>query len=45
LLSAETVNEIGPIEPEKEEIRSEPYSLPSEFQWDTLDLANSKEVC
>ncbi|KAK0074225.1 hypothetical protein PV325_009175 [Microctonus aethiopoides] len=30
------VNE--PIEPNKTSIRSEPYSLPSDFQWDTLNL-------
>lgn len=30
------VNE--PIEPNNTSIRSEPYSLPSDFQWDTLNL-------
>ena len=32
--------DIGPIEPDKptEEIRSEPYSLPGGFCWETLDL-------
>ncbi|KAH8040235.1 hypothetical protein HPB51_009783 [Rhipicephalus microplus] len=39
-LSANTVNE--PIERGKpiEEIRDQPYSLPSDFTWDTLDINN-----
>ncbi len=32
------VNE--PVEPNKEEVRSEPFSLPSQFVWDTLDIHN-----
>jgi glycylpeptide N-tetradecanoyltransferase len=27
-----------PIEPDKTSIRAEPYSLPADFQWDTLNL-------
>uniref|UniRef100_A0A6I8R465 Glycylpeptide N-tetradecanoyltransferase n=1 Tax=Xenopus tropicalis TaxID=8364 RepID=A0A6I8R465_XENTR len=32
----------GPIEPDKDNIRQEPYSLPQGFMWDTLDLSNSE---
>lgn len=35
----------GPIEPDKENIRQEPYSLPQGFMWDTLDLSNAEVVC
>lgn len=32
----DSVNE--PVEPPKEHIREEPYSLPEQFTWDTLDI-------
>ncbi|TWW70285.1 putative all-trans-retinol 13,14-reductase [Takifugu flavidus] len=37
----ETVTSHGCIEPDKDSIREEPYSLPQGFSWDTLDLGNS----
>uniref|UniRef100_A0A3B5MHY7 Glycylpeptide N-tetradecanoyltransferase 1 n=1 Tax=Xiphophorus couchianus TaxID=32473 RepID=A0A3B5MHY7_9TELE len=36
----ETVTSHGSIEPDKDHIREEPYSLPQGFTWDTLDLGN-----
>ncbi|MED6261471.1 glycylpeptide N-tetradecanoyltransferase [Ataeniobius toweri] len=36
----ETVTSHGSIEPDKDHIREEPYSLPQGFSWDTLDLGN-----
>ncbi|XP_028675458.2 glycylpeptide N-tetradecanoyltransferase 1 [Erpetoichthys calabaricus] len=36
----EVVISHGPIEPDKDNIRSEPYSLPQGFSWDALDLGN-----
>ncbi|CAG07255.1 unnamed protein product, partial [Tetraodon nigroviridis] len=36
----ETVTSHGCIEPDKDSIREEPYSLPQGFSWDTLDLGN-----
>ncbi|XP_059414462.1 glycylpeptide N-tetradecanoyltransferase 1-like isoform X1 [Carassius carassius] len=36
----ETVMSHGCIEPDKDSIREEPYSLPQGFSWDTLDLGN-----
>ncbi|KAG2464939.1 NMT2 tetradecanoyltransferase, partial [Polypterus senegalus] len=38
----EVVTTHGPIEPDKENIRQEPYSLPQGFMWDTLDLGNAE---
>ncbi|XP_069815578.1 glycylpeptide N-tetradecanoyltransferase 2 [Dendropsophus ebraccatus] len=32
----------GAIEPDKDNIRQEPYSLPQGFMWDTLDLSNAE---
>lgn len=34
----------GSIEPDKDHIREEPYSLPLGFSWDTLDLGNAAVV-
>lgn len=34
----------GCIEPDKDSIREEPYSLPQGFSWDTLDLGNPAVV-
>ncbi|XP_014218178.2 glycylpeptide N-tetradecanoyltransferase [Copidosoma floridanum] len=34
----ETIVSNEPIEPDKDSIRDEPYSLPQDFQWDTLNL-------
>lgn len=43
-LSGETVTSHGCIEPDKDGIREEPYSLPQGFSWDTLDLGNAAVV-
>lgn len=43
-LSGETVTSHGCIEPDKDSIREEPYSLPQGFSWDTLDLGNPAVV-
>lgn len=40
----EVVTTHGPIEPDKENVRQEPYSLPQGFMWDTLDLSNAEVV-
>ncbi|KAK3541348.1 hypothetical protein QTP86_022104 [Hemibagrus guttatus] len=40
--SDEVVTTHGPIEPDKENVRQEPYSLPQGFMWDTLDLSNAE---
>lgn len=39
--------EDGYIEPTKkiEEVRQEPYPLPKDFEWSTLDLNDPKQVC
>lgn len=34
----EDISSNEPIEPDKDSVREEPYSLPSDFQWDTLNL-------
>ncbi|CAK9801387.1 Glycylpeptide N-tetradecanoyltransferase 1 [Anthophora quadrimaculata] len=34
-----------PIEPDKTSIRAEPYSLPADFQWDTLNLDDPLVLC
>ncbi|XP_048468793.1 glycylpeptide N-tetradecanoyltransferase 2 isoform X2 [Rhincodon typus] len=40
----EVVTTHGSIEPDKENIRQEPYSLPQGFMWDTLDMGSSEEL-
>lgn len=40
LLSGEVVNTHGPVEPDKDNIRQEPYTLPQGFMWDALDLGD-----
>ncbi|XP_032823135.1 glycylpeptide N-tetradecanoyltransferase 2 isoform X1 [Petromyzon marinus] len=37
----EDVTVHGPIEPDKDSVRQEPYSLPAGFAWDTLDISNA----
>lgn len=44
LITDEVVTTHGPIEPDKENVRQEPYSLPQGFMWDTLDLSNAEVV-
>ncbi|XP_024616544.1 glycylpeptide N-tetradecanoyltransferase 1 [Neophocaena asiaeorientalis asiaeorientalis] len=36
----EVVNTHGPVEPDKDSIRQEPYTLPQDFAWDALDLGD-----
>ncbi|XP_064895933.1 glycylpeptide N-tetradecanoyltransferase 1-like isoform X2 [Columba livia] len=36
----EVVNTHGPVEPDKDNIRQEPYTLPQGFSWDALDLGD-----
>ncbi|XP_067147852.1 glycylpeptide N-tetradecanoyltransferase 2 isoform X2 [Apteryx mantelli] len=38
----EVITSHGAIEPDKDNIRLEPYSLPQGFMWDTLDLSNAE---
>ena len=40
----EKIDEIGPIEPDKDHVREEPYSLPPGFEWDTIDLGDKSQV-
>ena len=39
------VQEFGPIEPPKEEIRVAPYSLPANYEWDEVDILDADQVC
>ncbi|XP_026537172.1 glycylpeptide N-tetradecanoyltransferase 2 isoform X3 [Pseudonaja textilis] len=39
---SEVITSHGAIEPDKDNIRIEPYSLPHGFTWDTLDLSNTE---
>lgn len=43
---AEVCHGNQPVEPDKplEEIRQEEYSLPTGFEWDTLDIDQSDQV-
>lgn len=40
----EEVTSQGPIESERSSVREEPYSLPQDFIWDTLNLDNQEQV-
>lgn len=44
LLLGEVVNTHGPVEPDKDNIRQEPYTLPQGFTWDALDLGDRAVV-
>uniref|UniRef100_A0A8C5KWU4 Glycylpeptide N-tetradecanoyltransferase n=1 Tax=Jaculus jaculus TaxID=51337 RepID=A0A8C5KWU4_JACJA len=37
----EVITSHGAIEPDKDNVRQEPYSLPQGFMWDTLDLSDA----
>ncbi|KAL7976570.1 hypothetical protein Chor_008519 [Crotalus horridus] len=39
---SEVITSHGAIEPDKDNIRLEPYSLPQGFTWDTLDLSSAE---
>lgn len=38
------VQEFGPIEPPKEEIRVAPYSLPANYEWDEVDILDADQL-
>ncbi|XP_054948414.1 glycylpeptide N-tetradecanoyltransferase 2 isoform X8 [Pan paniscus] len=38
----EVITSHGAIEPDKDNVRQEPYSLPQGFMWDTLDLSDAE---
>ena len=38
------VQDVGKIEEDKDKIKEEPYTLPTGFDWDTLDLNNEVEL-
>nr|XP_033787101.1 glycylpeptide N-tetradecanoyltransferase 2 isoform X4 [Geotrypetes seraphini] len=38
----EVITSHGAIEPDKDNVRQEPYSLPQGFTWDTLDLSDAE---
>lgn len=38
------MNTHGPVEPDKDNIRQEPYTLPQGFTWDALDLGDRAVV-
>lgn len=40
------VEEEGPLEPSKprEEVKQDPYPLPKDFEWATVDLTDAAEV-
>ena len=42
----EEVEEEGPLEPSKprEEVKQDPYPLPKDFEWATVDLTDAAEV-
>ena len=40
----EKVLEMGPLEEDKEEVRDDPYSLPSNFMWDEICLDDEEQV-
>ncbi|XP_003383674.1 PREDICTED: glycylpeptide N-tetradecanoyltransferase 2-like [Amphimedon queenslandica] len=40
----ETVTDAGPIEQDKEHVRSEPFTLPDKFYWDNVDLTDDAQL-
>lgn len=40
----ERVEEVGPVEPDKTDVREEPYSLSDKFTWDELDLSDETQI-
>ena len=43
-MADERVEEAGPLEPDKEEVRAEPYSLSDKFIWDEVDLTDEAQI-
>jgi len=44
LWRGQEVGEVGPIEPLPEHVKQEPYSLPQEFQWVTLNNNDADDI-
>ena len=44
LTSDERVEEAGPLEPDKTEVREDPYSLSDKFMWDEVDLTDEAQI-
>ena len=44
MIPDERVEESGPMEPDKEEVREEPYSLSDKFMWDEVDLTDESQI-
>lgn len=38
------MEESGPMEPDKEEVREEPYSLSDKFMWDEVDVTDEVQI-
>ena len=38
------MDDIGPVEPDRDDIRFEPLSLPDNFTWDDIDLLDDDQV-
>lgn len=36
---------VGPLEPAKEDIKQDPYTLPEGFIWDTVDVLDDEQAC
>ena len=40
----ERIVEAGPVEPDKDEVREDPYSLSDKFMWDEVDLNDPAQI-
>ena len=40
----EQVSDMGPVEEDKEEVRTQPFTLPPNFVWDDICLENEEQV-
>ena len=38
------MEEMGPMEPDKTEVREEPYSLPEKFTWEEVDVTDDTQI-
>lgn len=39
-----TDDDVGPIEPDNQNVRKEPYALPADFEWVSLDINTESQV-
>merc|ERR1712128_147437 len=39
-----TDDNMGPIEPSRDNVRQEPYTLPNGFEWDTMDINKEEDL-